>query len=204
MTKGFVLHILRSRKMIGNWTLGIYNLSRNPLSSFPQSSNLLSLQRLTSKTITRTSANMGSTAAELPKGLAESVANSKAEYKRLGKSGLRVSVPILGAMSIGQREWLDWLIEEDEALPLLKAAYDRGLNTWDTANVYSNGASEQLIAKAIKKYNIPRQKVVILSKCYGTVGEEPSIFSIKYPDMIKNSKDYVNQSGSLPEVSIKH
>jgi aryl-alcohol dehydrogenase-like predicted oxidoreductase len=138
---------------------------------------------------------MGSTSPELPKSLAESVANSKAEYKRLGKSGLRVSVPILGAMSIGQSEWMDWVIEEDQALPLLKGAYDRGLNTWDTANIYSNGMSERLIAKAIKKYSIPRQKLIILSKCYGSVGEEPNVFSIKYPDMIRKSKDYVNQGG---------
>lgn len=138
---------------------------------------------------------MGSTAPELPKSLAESLANSKAEFKRLGKSGLRVSVPILGAMSIGDTRWLDWVIEEDQALPLLKAAYDRGLNTWDTANVYSNGVSEQLIAKAIKKYSIPRQKVIILSKCSGHVGEEPDVLSIKYPDMIRKSKDYVNQAG---------
>lgn len=138
---------------------------------------------------------MGPTAPEIPAGLQDSIANSKADYKRLGKNGLRVSVPILGAMSIGQSEWLDWVIEEDQALPLLKAAYDRGLNTWDTANVYSNGASEQLIAKAIKKYNIPRQKIVILSKCFGPVGEEPSVLSIKYPNMIDKSKDYVNQAG---------
>lgn len=138
---------------------------------------------------------MGSTAPEIPQGLQDSVAHSKAEYKRLGKSGLRVSVPILGAMSIGQSAWMDWVIEEDQALPLLKAAYDRGLNTWDTANVYSNGASEVLIAKAIKKYNIPRQKVVILSKCFGPVGEEPGYLSMKYPDVVKKSKDYVNQAG---------
>lgn len=138
---------------------------------------------------------MGSTAPELPKSLAESSANSKAEYKRLGKSGLRVSVPILGAMSIGHKDWADWVIEEDQALPLLKAAYDRGLNTWDTANVYSNGISEQLIAKAIKKYSIPRHKVVILSKCYGHVGEEPNVVSMRYRDVIISSKDYVNQGG---------
>ena len=57
---------------------------------------------------------------------------SKAEYRQLGKSGLRVSVPILGAMSIGDKKWQEWVIEEDEALPLLKAAYDKGINTWDT------------------------------------------------------------------------
>lgn len=65
----------------------------------------------------------------------KSINATKAEYKRLGKSGLRVSVPILGAMSFGSKEWQPWVIEEDEALPLLKAAYDKGLNTWDTANV---------------------------------------------------------------------
>ncbi len=62
----------------------------------------------------------------------ELLKGSKAEYRQLGKSGLRVSVPILGAMSIGDKKWQPWVIEEEEAFPLLKAAYDRGLNTWDT------------------------------------------------------------------------
>ena len=64
-----------------------------------------------------------------------SISESKAEYKRLGNTGLLVSVPILGAMSFGHKDCQEWVIEENEALPLLKAAYDRGLNTWDTANV---------------------------------------------------------------------
>jgi aryl-alcohol dehydrogenase-like predicted oxidoreductase len=80
-------------------------------------------------------------------------------------------------------------------LPLLKAAYDRGLNTWDTANVYSNGVSEEIIGKAIKKYNSPRHKVVILSKCWGYVGEEPGIRGIQYGQKIAESKDYVNNGG---------
>lgn len=78
---------------------------------------------------------------------------------------------------------------------LLKGAYDRGLNTWDTANVYSNGISEKLIGATIKKHNIPRHKLVLLSKCFGTVGEEPNVLHIKYPQQIKLSKDYINQGG---------
>jgi len=131
----------------------------------------------------------------LPKEFEESLANSKAEYVRLGKSGLKVSIPILGAMSIGHKDWAPWVIEEAEALPLLKAAYDRGLNTWDTANVYSNGVSEEIIGKAIKKYNIPRQKLVILTKCFGTVAEQHGLRGAFYPDKIAQSKDYVNQFG---------
>lgn len=55
-------------------------------------------------------------------------------YNRLGKSGLKVSRVILGAMSYGSKEWLEWVLEEDEALPLLKHAYDAGINTWDTVS----------------------------------------------------------------------
>lgn len=118
----------------------------------------------------------------------------KAEYRQLGKSGLRVSVPILGAMSIGDKRWQQWVTEEDEALPLLKAAYDRGLNTWDTANVYSNGASEDIIGKAIKQYNIPRHKLVVCTKLCGTVreGNSPEVMALKDID---NTVDYVNQRG---------
>ena len=118
----------------------------------------------------------------------------KAEYKQLGRSGLRVSVPILGAMSFGDKRWQPWVIEADEALPLLKAAYDRGLNTWDTANVYSNGVSEEIIGKAIKKYDIPRQKVIICTKCCGTVreGNSPEVLALQDID---TTVDYVNQRG---------
>ncbi|KAL8690816.1 MAG: hypothetical protein Q9218_003827 [Villophora microphyllina] len=118
----------------------------------------------------------------------------KAEYKQLGKSGLRVSVPIFGAMSFGDKRWQPWIIDEAEALPLLKAAFERGLNTWDTANVYSNGVSEEIIGKAIKNYNIPRHKLVILTKCCGTVREnnEPETLALKDIDQ---TVDYVNQRG---------
>jgi len=130
-----------------------------------------------------------------PESVLKSVENSKAEYVSLGKSGLRVSIPIFGAMSFGTPEWAPWVIDEEKSLPLLKAAYDRGLNTWDTANVYSNGVSEEIIGKAIKKYNIPRHKLVILTKCHGVVGEEPDVRGGFYPTEIRKSKDYVNQSG---------
>ncbi|KAL3420602.1 aldo/keto reductase [Phlyctema vagabunda] len=134
-------------------------------------------------------------APEITPKLKESVENSKAEYVQLGKSGLRVSVPIFGAMSIGHPDWAPWVLDEEKSLPLLKAAYDRGLNTWDTANVYSNGESEVIVGKALKKYDIPRHKVVILTKCFGAVGEETGLRSIFFPNEIKNSKDYVNQNG---------
>jgi len=120
------------------------------------------------------------------------------EYRRLGKSGLRVSVPILGAMSFGSDKWdaAPWVINEDKALPLLKGAYDLGITTWDTSNNYSNGESERIIGKAIKHYNLPRSKLVIMTKCFNLVAEDMdgSVRTAWRPDL-KNHPKYVNQSG---------
>ncbi|KAJ5198497.1 NADP-dependent oxidoreductase domain-containing protein, partial [Penicillium cinerascens] len=92
--------------------------------------------------------------------------NGAMEYTRLGRSGLKISKVVLGAMSFGSD---DWMIPEEKALPVIKHAFDNGMNTWDTADIYSFGESERIIAKALKTYNIPRERVVILSKCYGGV-----------------------------------
>ncbi|KAG8877056.1 hypothetical protein FRB98_006925 [Tulasnella sp. 332] len=116
------------------------------------------------------------------------------KYVRLGKTGLRISIPIVGCMSFGSSEWQEWVINEDKALPLLKAAWDRGVTTFDTANVYSNGRSEEILAKFMKMDNIPREKVVIFTKCHFPVGEAPNLYMSKHPELI-NTRDYVNQSG---------
>ncbi|EFW23348.1 hypothetical protein D8B26_006839 [Coccidioides posadasii str. Silveira] len=134
-------------------------------------------------------------ATNLPAFLQESIKSTKVDYRKLGRSGLKVSVPILGAMSFGSTSWAPWVIEEDKALPLLKAAYDRGLNTWDTANVYSNGISEEIIAKAIEKYSIPREKLVIMTKCWAVVSEHDNVMAFGQNKVYARSKDYVNQLG---------
>lgn len=132
----------------------------------------------------------------LPPSLKESLDGTKVEYCQLGKSGLRVSYPILGALSFGPPQPVaPWLLNEEASLEVLKAAYDCGINTWDTANVYSNGASEEIIGKAIQKFNIPREKVVIMTKCAFYVGEEIDVIGAAFADELNQSKDYVNQGG---------
>jgi aryl-alcohol dehydrogenase-like predicted oxidoreductase len=97
-------------------------------------------------------------------------------------------------MSYGSSDWQDWVLNEEQALPLLKHAYDVGINTWDTANVYSNGRSEEIIGKAIKQFKIPRSSLVILTKCYFGVtlepGTQPSIAEVSTNDGL-----WVNRSG---------
>ncbi|TDL18348.1 Aldo keto reductase [Rickenella mellea] len=116
------------------------------------------------------------------------------EYKRLGKCGLRVSVPIIGGMSYGTDKWQPWVLNEDKAMPILKAAWDRGINTIDTANAYSNGESERIIGKFMKQFNIPRRKLVILTKCFGIVHDDPRVFAPRRADL-QNDRDYVNSRG---------
>ncbi|MCJ1231206.1 hypothetical protein MMC12_007883 [Toensbergia leucococca] len=115
------------------------------------------------------------------------------EYTRLGSSGLKISKVILGAMSYGSSEWQEWVLNEEESLPLLEHAYKVGLNTWDTADVYSNGRSEEIIGKALRKYDIPRSKVVLLSKCYFGLSQDGSQPTIR--DMSTNDGPMVNRVG---------
>ncbi|KAI0527996.1 NADP-dependent oxidoreductase domain-containing protein [Xylaria bambusicola] len=137
--------------------------------------------------------------ATVPDALRRSVSLSRACYRRLGNSGLRVSNPILGGAHLGSSRWLPWALEEEQALKVLKAAYDRGINTWDTANAYSNGESERIMGKALKKYNIPRSKVVLMTKCFRVVCDpeqyDPGSSVYMHHDIADTSKDYVNQWG---------
>ncbi|KAL2866581.1 aldo/keto reductase [Aspergillus lucknowensis] len=96
------------------------------------------------------------------------------EYVSLGQSGLKISKVILGTMSYGSSKWQDWVLDEEQALPLLEYAFSRGINTWDTADIYSHGRSEEIIGKALAKYHdrIPRHRVVIMTKCFYGVADQ--------------------------------
>uniref|UniRef100_D8Q4S2 NADP-dependent oxidoreductase domain-containing protein n=1 Tax=Schizophyllum commune (strain H4-8 / FGSC 9210) TaxID=578458 RepID=D8Q4S2_SCHCM len=122
-----------------------------------------------------------------------------AKYVQLGKSGLRISVPILGAMSYGNPKWasMQWVLDEEHALPIMKAAWDRGINTIDTANVYSNGDSERIVAKFIEKYQIPRDEIVILTKCFNLTAKEHDhdVFTPAQLQVLRQRKEYVNWMG---------
>ena len=63
----------------------------------------------------------------IPESLKKSLESTKVEYVQLGASGLRVSSPIFGTMGIGSKEWQGLVMEEEEGLEVLKAAWDRGL-----------------------------------------------------------------------------
>ncbi|KAL1695420.1 NADP-dependent oxidoreductase domain-containing protein [Schizophyllum commune] len=126
-----------------------------------------------------------------------------AKYVQLGKSGLHISVPIVGAASYGNPKWAateestQWVLDEEHALPIMKAAWDRGINTIDTANNYSNGDSERVVAKFIEKYQIPREEIVILTKCFALVGKgaDHDIFTHGHASVMRQRREYANWMG---------
>lgn len=116
------------------------------------------------------------------------------EYQRLGSSGLKISRIILGCMTFGNPRWegSPWVLPEKDALPLLKKAFDVGINTWETADTYSNGQSEEIIGKALQVYGITRSKVVIMTKLFYPVLEDNPDAR---PQPARNDGALVNQMG---------
>lgn len=64
---------------------------------------------------------------KLPAVIQTIIDGTKVSYTQLGSSGLKVSVPVLGTMSLGTKKWMDWVVDEEEALQVLQRAWDRGI-----------------------------------------------------------------------------
>lgn len=99
---------------------------------------------------------------------------SNMEYKRLGKSGLKVSRIIVGCMGFGDpsRGTHEWAIGLDEARPIIQQALEAGITTFDTANVYSLGASEEIVGKVLGELT-KRDNVIIATKVFSPMGPGP-------------------------------
>ncbi|MGN6680110.1 MAG: aldo/keto reductase [Streptosporangiaceae bacterium] len=91
------------------------------------------------------------------------------KYINLGKTGLRVSRVCLGMMSYGNDSDRPWVLDEDAAEPIVKAAVDGGITFFDTADVYSAGASEVATGRLLSKY-FGRDQVVVATKVHGAMG----------------------------------
>ena len=98
-------------------------------------------------------------------------------YNLLGRSGLAVSELCLGTMTFGGSEGMWGVIgqlRQDEADALVRAALDAGVNFFDTANVYANGASEQILGQSLRNLGVDRNEVVIATKVLGPMGQGPN------------------------------
>ncbi len=94
-------------------------------------------------------------------------------YRRLGKSGLKVSQICLGTMTYGSTKWRDWVLEEGESRPFIQRALELGINFFDTADAYSLGVSEEILGRALKDFT-RREEVVIASKVFFPMSDKPN------------------------------
>ncbi|SEM79365.1 Predicted oxidoreductase [Paenibacillus sp. cl141a] len=97
------------------------------------------------------------------------------EYVKLGNTGLDVSRICLGCMGFGVAErWVhQWVLNEDSSRPIIKKALELGINFFDTANVYSDGTSEEFVGRALKEY-ANRDEIVLATKVHFRMHEGPN------------------------------
>jgi aryl-alcohol dehydrogenase (NADP+) len=95
------------------------------------------------------------------------------QYVNLGKTGLKVSRLCLGMMTYGDPKWRDWILGEEQGRPIIKRAVELGINFFDTANMYSLGASEEITGRALRDFS-RRDEVVIATKVFFPMGSKPN------------------------------
>jgi len=96
------------------------------------------------------------------------------ELVRLGNTGLKVSKICLGAMTYGSPKWRDWVLDEEASRPFIKAALEKGINFFDTADVYSLGASEEVLGRALKDFGPSREQTIVATKVFSPMGKTPN------------------------------
>jgi aryl-alcohol dehydrogenase-like predicted oxidoreductase len=96
------------------------------------------------------------------------------DYVRLGNTGLKVSRVCLGMMTYGAKRWREWILEYDEAEPIVRQAVDLGVTFFDTADMYSVGASEEITGKLLRTLFSSRDDYVLATKVYNPMGDGPN------------------------------
>ncbi len=101
------------------------------------------------------------------------------DYRKLGSTGLDVSPICMGCMSLGEpgNDFNPWAIGYEEAKPLVRQALDRGVNFFDTANVYSKGTSEEYIGRALKEL-AHRDEIVLTTKVFAPMRQGPNAMGL--------------------------
>ena len=101
------------------------------------------------------------------------------QYKKLGRSGLDVSPICIGCMGFGDpsRAYPSWSLEEEASRALIRHAVEAGINFFDTANMYSNGGSEEIVGRALKDFT-NRDSVVIATKVAAATHDGPNAIGL--------------------------
>ena len=95
------------------------------------------------------------------------------QYVRYGTTGIKVSKLCFGCMTYGDPAWHEWVLDDKAARPFFKAALEKGINYFDTADLYSHGKSEEVTGRALKEL-ARREELVIATKVCRPMGPGPN------------------------------
>src|SRR6185369_5868552 len=96
------------------------------------------------------------------------------QFTNLGNTGLKVSRLCLGCMTYGSSSWRPWILDEDASRPFFKRAVEAGINFFDTADMYSLGASEEVTGRALREF-ANRDEIVIATKVFFPMTQGPNM-----------------------------
>ena len=117
------------------------------------------------------------------------------EYTNLGKTGLQVSRICLGTMTYGSPSWRSWVLTEEEGRPFIQRALELGINFFDTADMYSQGVSEEILGRALRDFT-RRAEVVIATKVYFPMGPGPNQRGLSRVHILQAIEDSLRRLGT--------
>lgn len=118
------------------------------------------------------------------------------QYVNLGSTGLKVSRICLGAMTYGSKKWREWVLEEEDSRPFIRRALELGINFFDTADMYSAGASEEILGRALSDFGPPRDRVVIATKVFNPMGDDPNQRGLSRKHIMHSIDDSLRRLGT--------
>jgi len=118
------------------------------------------------------------------------------DYLNLGLAGVKVSRLCLGCMTYGSKKWREWVLEEEESRPFIGRALEMGINFFDTADIYSVGVSEEILGRALKHYGCRRDRVVIATKVFVAMGEDPNLQGLSRKHIMHSIDDSLRRLGT--------
>jgi len=99
-------------------------------------------------------------------------------------------------MTYGSKRWRPWVLEEEESQPFFEQAVEVGINFFDTADLYSMGASEEVLGRALKRLGVARHRAVIATKVYNPMGDDPNERGLSRKHILHSIDDSLRRLGT--------
>jgi aryl-alcohol dehydrogenase-like predicted oxidoreductase len=116
------------------------------------------------------------------------------KYTSLGRTGVTVSRLALGCMSYGSPSWRPWVLTEEQAQPFFRRAIEAGINFFDTADMYSFGASEEVTGRALRTY-ARMEEIVLATKVHFPMTDRPNMGGLSRKHVVQGCEASLRRLG---------